>query len=245
MPGLLLKPADFDSTKKSRPAARRPGDRGVKDAGAATSRTRLTQKGTWAPAHAGAARRGPQTMGTGVIETGDQAVAAQALRQRPYVDPSRIGIWGWSYGGFMSLNVLFQHPDIYRTAVAVSPVTNWKLYDNVYTERFNGLITDNKAGYERGSPVTYVNGLPGNLLLVHGGGRRQRPLPEQRDPDQRPRRRQQAVHDDGIPQPDPLHLPGKEHRPPSLLPHYQVSRPEPDESHRHRRSGVARASTGP
>jgi dipeptidyl-peptidase-4 len=86
------------------------------------------------------------------------------------VDPARIGIWGWSYGGFMSLNVLFQHPELYRTAVAVSPVTHWRLYDNVYTERFNGLITDNKAGYDRGSPLSYVDGMRGNLLLVHGGG---------------------------------------------------------------------------
>ena len=106
----------------------------------------------------------------GVLETRDQAIAAKALMQRPYVDPTRVGIWGWSYGAFMTLNVLFQHPDIYRTGVAVSPVTHWALYDNVYTERFNGLITDNRAGYDRGSPLSYVNGFQGNLLLVHGGG---------------------------------------------------------------------------
>jgi len=70
----------------------------------------------------------------------------------------------------MSLNVLFQHPELYRTAVAVSPVTHWRLYDNVYTERFNGLITTNRAGYDRGSPISYVDGFKGNLLLVHGGG---------------------------------------------------------------------------
>ena len=70
----------------------------------------------------------------------------------------------------MTLNVLFQHPDIYRTGVAVSPVTHWALYDNVYTERFNGLITTIAQGYDRGSPISYVNGFKGNLLLVHGGG---------------------------------------------------------------------------
>ena len=69
-----------------------------------------------------------------------------------------MGIWGWSYGAFMSLNVLFQHPEIYRTAIAVSPVTHWALYDNVYTERFNGLITENREGYDRGSPISYVSG---------------------------------------------------------------------------------------
>jgi dipeptidyl-peptidase-4 len=106
----------------------------------------------------------------GVLETEDQAVAARTLLKRSYVDPSRVGIWGWSYGAFMTLNVLFQHPDIYRTGVAVSPVTHWAMYDNVYTERFNGLITTNRGGYDRGSPISYVNGFQGNLLLVHGGG---------------------------------------------------------------------------
>jgi len=92
------------------------------------------------------------------------------LSERPYVDRDRIGIWGWSYGGFMSLNSLFQHADIFRTGVAVSPVTHWALYDNVYTERFNGLPSENKAGYDRGSPLTYVKGFRGNLLLIHGSG---------------------------------------------------------------------------
>jgi dipeptidyl-peptidase-4 len=81
-----------------------------------------------------------------------------------------VGIWGWSYGGFMALNALFQHPDLYRTGVAVSPVTHWALYDNVYTERFNGLISDNREGYDRGSPLSYVKGLRGHLLLIHGSG---------------------------------------------------------------------------
>lgn len=106
----------------------------------------------------------------GVVETRDQSAAARALTRRPYVDPSRVGIWGWSYGGFMTLNTLFQEPELFRTGVAVSPVTHWSLYDNVYTERFNGLPADNKAGYDRGSPLTYVNGLRGNLLLIHGSG---------------------------------------------------------------------------
>jgi dipeptidyl-peptidase-4 len=105
-----------------------------------------------------------------VLETRDQATAARALAQRSYVDPDRIGIWGWSYGGFMALNTLFQHPGLFRTGIAVSPVTHWSLYDNVYTERFNGLPSENKSGYDRGSPLTYVNGLRGNLLLIHGSG---------------------------------------------------------------------------
>ena len=183
MPGLILKPANFDSTKKY-PLLffvyGGPGNAEVEDkwGGYYLWHTMLTQQGylvavvdnRGTPVPLGRAWRRAIYGQMGVLETRDQAAAALELRQRPYVDPARVGIWGWSYGAFMSLNVLFQHPDIYRTAIAVSPTTNWKLYDNIYTERYNGLITDNEAGYERGSPITYVDGLRGSLLLVHGGG---------------------------------------------------------------------------
>ena len=106
----------------------------------------------------------------GVLETADQGAAGRALAKLPYVDPSRIGIWGWSYGGFMSLNVIFQHPDVFKAAVAVAPVTHWKYYDTIYTERYMGLPSINAAGYTKGSPITYVRGLKGNLLVVHGSG---------------------------------------------------------------------------
>jgi len=183
MPGLLMKPVDFDSTRKY-PLLfflyGGPGHSEVNDlwGGYYLWHTMLTQKGylvavvdnRGTPQPLGRAWRKSIAGQLGVLETRDQAVAAHALSQRPYVDTGRIGIWGWSYGGFMSLNALFQHPDIYRTAIAVSPVTHWALYDNVYTERFNGLIDQNRAGYDRGSPLTYVDGLRGNLLLVHGSG---------------------------------------------------------------------------
>ncbi|MGH7646462.1 MAG: S9 family peptidase, partial [Gemmatimonadales bacterium] len=106
----------------------------------------------------------------GVVETRDQAAAARVVGRLPYVDSTRIGIWGWSYGGFMSLNAITQHPDVYKTAVAVAPVTHWKYYDTIYTERYNGLPQDNAAGYDRGSPLTYAKNLKGNLLIVHGSG---------------------------------------------------------------------------
>lgn len=107
----------------------------------------------------------------GVVESRDQAAAASALaRERSYIDPAKMGIWGWSYGGFMSLNGLFRAPDVYRTAVAVAPVTHWTLYDNIYTERYNGLPKDNAAGYDEGSPLRYVGQMKGKLLLVHGSG---------------------------------------------------------------------------
>ena len=106
----------------------------------------------------------------GVIETHDQAAAARAVGRFPYVDSTRLGIWGWSYGGFMSLNVITQAPDVYRMAIAVAPVTHWKFYDTIYTERYNGLPQTNAAGYDKGSPLTYAKNLRGKLLIVHGSG---------------------------------------------------------------------------
>lgn len=106
----------------------------------------------------------------GVVETQDQADAARVMGRWSYVDSTRIGVFGWSYGGFMSLNGLFQAPDVYRMAIAVAPVTHWKFYDNIYTERYNGLPKDNRDGYDKGSPLTYVDQMRGRLLLVHGTG---------------------------------------------------------------------------
>lgn len=183
MPGVLMKPAGFDSTR-SYPLLfflyGGPGHTEVEDAwgGYWLWHTMLTQKGylvaivdnRGAPAPLGRAFRKAIYGQMGVLETRDQALAARTLLERRYVDKNRVGIWGWSYGAFMSLNALFQHPEIYRTAIAVSPVTHWALYDNVYTERFNGLIDENRAGYDRGSPISYVAGKQGDLLLVHGGG---------------------------------------------------------------------------
>ena len=183
MPAYIMKPADFDSTHKY-PLLFHvyggPGSSTVNDSwgGYYLWHLLLTQKGYLVvsvdnhgtPAPLGRKWRKAIYGQLGVVETRDQARAAQLLAQRPYVDSGRVGIWGWSYGGFMSLNAVFQHPDLYRTAVVVSPVTHWSLYDNVYTERFNGLPTDNKAGYDRGSPLTYVSGFRGNLLLIHGSG---------------------------------------------------------------------------
>ena len=106
----------------------------------------------------------------GVIETRDQAAAARAVGRLRFVDSTRIGIWGWSYGGFMMLNTLTQAPDVYRMGIAVAPVTHWKYYDTIYTERYNGLPQDNAAGYDKGSPLTYAKNLRGRLLIVHGSG---------------------------------------------------------------------------
>ena len=106
----------------------------------------------------------------GVVETHDQAAAAKAIGRLPYVDSTRMGIWGWSYGGFMTLNVMTQTPDVYRMGMSVAPVTHWRYYDTIYTERYMGLPQDNEEGYDRGSPLSYANQLRGRLLIVHGSG---------------------------------------------------------------------------
>jgi dipeptidyl-peptidase-4 len=106
----------------------------------------------------------------GVVETHDQAAAAKVIGRLAYVDSTRMGIWGWSYGGFMTLNVMTQTPDVYRMGMSVAPVTHWKYYDTIYTERYMGLPQDNEEGYDRGSPLTFANQLRGRLLIVHGSG---------------------------------------------------------------------------
>ncbi len=100
----------------------------------------------------------------------DQAAALRAINQWPYVDPSRIAMWGWSNGGSISLHAILQYPELYNTALAVAPVPDERLYDTIYTERYMGLPQDNVAGYEQASSITYANNLAGNLLIVHGTG---------------------------------------------------------------------------
>lgn len=104
----------------------------------------------------------------GKYETQDQIAAAKYFSNLPYIDADRIGIWGWSYGGFMSSSCLYQGNDVFKMAIAVAPVTHWKYYDNVYTERFMRTPKENKYGYESNSPINMVDDLKGKYLLVHG-----------------------------------------------------------------------------
>ncbi|HVL14440.1 MAG TPA: DPP IV N-terminal domain-containing protein [Gemmata sp.] len=107
----------------------------------------------------------------GILAPTEQAAAVRELLKRwPFVDPARVGSWGWSGGGSMSLNAVFRHPDLYRAAIAVAPVADQTLYDTIYQERYMGLPADNAAGYRDGSPITHAGKLRGNLLLVHGTG---------------------------------------------------------------------------
>ncbi len=106
----------------------------------------------------------------GLLELEDQVRAVQELSKRPYIDPRRVGIWGWSYGGFMACLALTKRSDVFRAGVAVASVTDWRLYDSIYTERYMGLIGDNKAGYDETSCVGAAAGLKGHLLILHGMG---------------------------------------------------------------------------
>jgi dipeptidyl-peptidase-4 len=103
-------------------------------------------------------------------ETEDQIAAAKKLAERAYIDEENIGIWGWSFGGHMSTNSLLKGSDIFTTAIAVAPVTSWRFYDTVYTERFLRTPQENPEGYDDNSPVNYAEKLKGNYLLVHGTG---------------------------------------------------------------------------
>ncbi|UUW10512.1 S9 family peptidase [Flavobacterium plurextorum] len=104
----------------------------------------------------------------GKYEVEDQIDAAKVIGAYPYVDASRIGIFGWSYGGFMASNCIFQGNDVFKMAIAVAPVTNWRFYDSVYTERYMQTPQENASGYDQNSPINHVDKLKGKFLLIHG-----------------------------------------------------------------------------
>ncbi|MDB4291924.1 S9 family peptidase [Maribacter sp.] len=106
----------------------------------------------------------------GKYEVEDQIAAARKLSELPYIDEDRTGIWGWSYGGFMSTNCLLKGNDVFETAIAVAPVTSWRFYDTIYTERYMQTPQENASGYDDNSPFNYPEKLNGNYLLVHGAG---------------------------------------------------------------------------
>lgn len=107
-------------------------------------------------------------MELGKYETEDQIEAAKYFGSLPFIDKDRIGIFGWSYGGYMSSLCISKGADYYKAAIAVAPVTNWRYYDNVYTERFMRTPQENAEGYDTNSPINHVEKLKGNYLLIHG-----------------------------------------------------------------------------
>ena len=105
----------------------------------------------------------------GVLSSQEQAAALRAMeKSRPYIDPNRVAVWGWSGGGTNTLNLMFRYPEIYKVGMSVAPVPDQRLYDTIYQERYMGLPQQNTEGYRRGSAINFAGGLQGHLLLVHG-----------------------------------------------------------------------------
>jgi dipeptidyl-peptidase-4 len=181
--GWMIKPPDFVATKKY-PVLMYvyggPGDQTVKNSWGYFDYAwfeMLAQKGYIVVSvdNRGTGGRGETfkkcTYGQlGKLETADQIETAKYLGNLAYVDKARIGIWGWSYGGYMTALCLTKGADYFKMGIAVAPVTNWRYYDNIYTERYMGLPKDNASGYDDNSPVNHVKKLKGKFLLVHGTG---------------------------------------------------------------------------
>jgi dipeptidyl-peptidase-4 len=107
----------------------------------------------------------------GILASKDQALAVKALvAEHEYIDAGRVGVWGWSGGGAMTLNAMFRYPEIYSTGIAIASPVDQHLYNSIYQERYMGLPAENQRGYAQGSPINFAEKLQGNLLLVHGTG---------------------------------------------------------------------------
>lgn len=183
--GWMIFPRDFDPAKRypllmqvyGEPAAQTVLDRWggstmlwhhlIADQGYVVAS--VDNRGT--PAPRGRAWRKVVYGAIGVLSSAEQADAVRQLtRSRAYLDSTRVGIWGWSGGGSGTLNALFRYPDVYQVGMSVAPVTDQRLYDSVYQERYMGLPQTNAEGYRLGSPINFAEGLKGDLLLVHGSG---------------------------------------------------------------------------
>ncbi|MDH4297172.1 MAG: S9 family peptidase, partial [Cyclobacteriaceae bacterium] len=185
MDGWMVKPYNFDPAKKY-PILfyvyTEPATAHVKDKyGASNNRLyagdmradgyiyiSIDNRGT--PVPKGRAWRKSIYRKIGVLNIEDQAAAAKEILKWPFVDPSRIAVWGWSGGGSATLNLMFRYPEIYKTGIAIAAVANQLTYDNIYQERYMGLPQENKADFVNGSPLTYAKNLQGNLLYIHGSG---------------------------------------------------------------------------
>jgi dipeptidyl-peptidase 4 len=176
----ILKPKDFDSSKKYPVLFCNyggPGSQQVSNNWGSVNMWQhyLTQQGYIIVCvdNTGTGFRGEEFkkktyLQLGKYEIQDQIDVAKYMATLPYVDGKRIGHWGWSYGGFMSSLAITKGADIFKTAIAVAPVTNWRYYDNIYTERFMRTPQENSKGYDDNSPINHVNKIKGNYLIIHG-----------------------------------------------------------------------------
>lgn len=176
--GYMIKPHDFDANKKYPVLMYQysgPNSQSVRNSWSFGWNQLLAQKGYIIACVDG---RGTGARGEafrkitykelGKYETIDQIEAAKYLGSLPYVDAKRIGIWGWSFGGYETLLAMTKGADYFKAGIAVAPVTNWRYYDNIYTERYMRKPQDNASGYDDNSPINYADKLKGKLLLVHG-----------------------------------------------------------------------------
>jgi dipeptidyl-peptidase-4 len=183
--GWLIKPTDFDESKKYPLILNiygEPAGTTVNDSWGGTGRILLAaladdgylvgsfdNRGT--PAPKGGQWRKIVYGSVGVLASEEQAAAVRALAaSRPYVDLERVGVFGWSGGGSMTLNLMFRSPELFKVGVAGAPVPDQTLYDSIYQERYMGLPSENARGYKNGSPINFANGLQGKLLIIHGTG---------------------------------------------------------------------------
>ncbi len=185
MDAYILKPPQFEPTKKYPVLIHvygEPAGQTVLDSWGGNNylwHLMLTQQGyivmsmdnRGTPAPKGQAWRKSIYGQIGILSSQDQAEGLQkVLATYDFIDRDRIGIWGWSGGGSMTLNMMFRYPELYHTGMSVAPVGNQLLYDNIYQERYMGLPWENEKGYRQGSPLTFAKNLEGNLLIVHGTG---------------------------------------------------------------------------
>ncbi len=183
--GYIMRPADFDASKKypiifyvyGEPAGQTAQDRWRGNAYFWDQM--LTEEGfivasidnRGTPAPKGREWRKSIYGAVGILSSRDQADALKAMTERwSYIDSDRVGIWGHSGGGSMTLNMLFRYPELYKVGISLAPVADQRLYDSIYQERYSGLLTDYAEGYKQGSPITHAKNLQGKLLLVHGTG---------------------------------------------------------------------------
>lgn len=185
MDAWVAKPANFDSTKKY-PVVfyvyTEPWGQEVKDqygiAGNFLYQGDMAKDGYFyiaidnrgTPVPKGRAWRKSVYRKIGLVNIKDQAMAAREILKWPYLDTSRVAVWGWSGGGSATLNLMFQYPEIYKTGISVAAVGNQLTYDNIYQERYMGLPQENREDFLNGSPITYAKNLRGNLLYIHGTG---------------------------------------------------------------------------
>ena len=175
----LFKPAHFDAAKKY-PAIidvyGGPGTQRVLDNWSGASFTQILTRAGYVvfqldnrgSAFRGVSFQSPIHGRLADVEVADQVQGAKWLSTQAFIDPARLGVWGWSYGGYMTLMLMFKAPDLFKAGVAGAPVTDWSLYDTHYTERYLGTPQNNASGYAASSVLPYAHDLKGSLLLMHG-----------------------------------------------------------------------------